>query len=153
MYRKGVSALIINRNQEFLLVNLVSFEDKYFAIPGGGAEEGETLEDASYREIEEELGIEKKSLEYIGKGDTPLFFKFKEITMNRNGKEYEGSERHFFGFSFIGSNDEIRLQENEVRSYKWVPFNELGKYLLFDDQLEETSEKIREIFISVISKV
>jgi ADP-ribose pyrophosphatase YjhB (NUDIX family) len=50
MYRKGVSALIINKNDEFLLVNLKSFEEKYFAIPGGGVEQGETLEDAVYRE-------------------------------------------------------------------------------------------------------
>ena len=39
MYRKGVSALIINGKQEFLVVNLKSFEDKYFSIPGGGIEE------------------------------------------------------------------------------------------------------------------
>lgn len=51
MHRKGVSALIINQNQEFLLVNLNSFEDKYFAIPGGGQEDGESLEDTVYREI------------------------------------------------------------------------------------------------------
>ena len=39
MYRKGVSALIMNKNKELLLVNLMSFEEKYFAIPGGGLEE------------------------------------------------------------------------------------------------------------------
>ncbi len=148
MYRKGVSALIINKNKEFLLVNLVSFEDKYFAIPGGGVEEGETLEDAVYREIQEELGIERKSLEYVDKSDLPVSFKFKVIKMNREGKEYEGSERHFFGFCFVGNNNEIKPQENEVNSYKWVPFTELNKYLLFDNQLEETSEKMIEIFPS-----
>lgn len=41
MYRKGVSSLIINSKQEFLLVNLQSFKEIYFAIPGGGLEEGE----------------------------------------------------------------------------------------------------------------
>ncbi len=102
MYRKGVSALIINKNQEFLLVNLISFEDKYFAIPGGGLEENETLEDAVYREIQEELGIGKKSLQFVGKNDATITFKFKVIKMTREGKEYEGSERYFFGFNFFG---------------------------------------------------
>jgi ADP-ribose pyrophosphatase YjhB (NUDIX family) len=51
MYRKGVAALIINDNQELLLVNLISFEEKYFAIHGGGSEKGESLEDTVYREI------------------------------------------------------------------------------------------------------
>ncbi len=146
MYRKGVAALIINNNQEFLLVNLLSFEEKYFAIPGGGSEEGESLEDTVYREIKEELGIEKESLELIGKSENPLQFKFKEIKLSREGIEYEGSEKNFFGFKFIGDDSEIKVQEDEVRSYKWATFPELKNYLLFDNQLEDTKEKIWEIF-------
>jgi ADP-ribose pyrophosphatase YjhB (NUDIX family) len=78
MYRKGVSAIIINKKDEFLLVNLESFEDRYFAIPGGGVEQGETLENVVYREISEELNIEKKSLQFIGQSNisqkTPKLF-------------------------------------------------------------------------------
>ena len=150
MFRKGVSALIINKKQEFLLVNLESFEPQFFAIPGGGLEGGESLEDAAYREIEEEVGINKKSLEFIGQCKEPLQFKFKTIKLHRDGKEYEGSERYFFGFRFIGADDEIKLQELEVRACKWVQFNDLKDYLLFDNQLEETSEKLIELFPSIV---
>ena len=146
MYRKGVSALIVNNNNEFLLVNLESFENKYFAIPGGGVEQGETLENAVYREIYEELGIGKKSLQFIGQSNIPIRFKFKVIKMTRDDKNYEGSERYFFGFRFVGSDNEIKLQEGEVRTYKWIPFVQLKDYLLFDDQLKDTQEKIKEIF-------
>lgn len=146
MYRKGVSALIVNSKDEFLLVNLESFENKYFAIPGGGVEQGETLEDAVYREIYEELGIEKKSLRFVGQSNIPISFKFKVIKMTRAGKNYEGSERYFFGFRFVGSGNEIKPKDGEVRSYKWVSFAELKDRLLFDDQLRDTQEKIKEIF-------
>jgi len=146
MYRKGVAALIINDRNEFLLVNLESFENKYFAIPGGGIESGESLEEAVYREIKEELDLKRSSLQLVGQSQTPLRFKFKVITMNRDGKTYEGSERHFFGFRLVGPDDQIQLKDGEVRAYRWVPFAELKDYLLFDDQLEETSAKIREIF-------
>ena len=146
MYRKGVSALIVNDKEEFLLVNLESFEEKFFAIPGGGLDKGETLEDAVYREIEEELGIKKQSLIFLGKSLKPVIFTFKEIKLNRDGVEYKGSKRHFFGFRFVGSKNEIKLQENEVRAYKWVTYNNLKDYLLFDNQLDETIEKIKEIF-------
>ena len=146
MYRKGVSALIVNNKNEFLLVNLESFENKFFAVPGGGVEQGETLEDAVYREIYEELGIGKKTLQFIGQSNIPIKFKFKVIKMTRDGKNYEGSERYFFGFRFVGSDNEINLQEGEVRAYKWIPFVQLKDYLLFDNQLQETLEKIAEIF-------
>jgi len=147
MYRKGVSALISNKKEEFLLVNLESFEEKYFAVPGGGLEEDETLEDAVYREVHEELGLDKDVLEYVGESIHPLRFTFKVIKMNRDGKDYVGSERHFFGFRFIGEDNQIKLQKGEVRAFRWVPFAELDKYLLFDNQLQDTIDKITEIFL------
>lgn len=145
MYRKGVSAIIKNKNNEFLLLNLNSFEERYFAIPGGGVEEGESLEEAVYREIKEELGISKKSLEIKGKCEVPLQFVFKTPKINSKGEEYVGSERYFFGFSFSGEENEIVLQEEEVRIYKWVAFEDLGKYLLFEGQLEDTMGKIKDL--------
>ena len=146
MYRKGVSALIVNEKNEFLSVNLESFEDKYFAIPGGGVEQGEKLQDAVYRELNEELGIKEKHIQIVGQSDIPVRFKFKEIKLNRDGVEYKGSERYFFGFRFVGEESEIKPKKGEVRSYKWVTYNNLEEYLLFDNQLQETLEKIKEIF-------
>lgn len=144
MYRKGVSAIIKNKNNEFLLVNLNSFEDKFFAIPGGGVEDGESLEEAVYREIKEELGIFEKSLVRKGKSEIPLRFIFKTPKINSKGEEYIGSERYFFGFSFIGEDNEILLQKEEVRAYKWVAFEDLGTYLLFEGQLDDTVGKIKD---------
>ena len=146
MYRKGVSALIINKKNEFLLVNLKSFETHFFAVPGGGIEGNETLEDAVYREIEEELGIHKHTLEIMGKSTHPLRYEFKTQKLQRAGVVYDGSERHFFGFRFIGNQQDIRVQESEVRSYRWIRKEDLSKYLLFEHQCKDTEEKIQEIF-------
>ncbi len=146
MYRKGVSALITNSKNEFLLVNLISFEEKYFAIPGGGVEDGESLEDAVYREIKEELGIDRSFLELIGASNESLKITFKTPKINKLGITYLGSERFFFAFKFTGSDNEIKLDEDEVRFYKWVSFPYLNKYLLFDNQLEDTVNKIKELF-------
>lgn len=150
IFRKGVSALILNEHEEFLIVNLESFETRFFAIPGGGLDQGETLEQAAYREVEEELGIPKTSLELIKVGEKPIQIRFKTKKLQRDGVEYDGSERYFFGFRFTGNESEIVPQEGEVRSYKWVAFQDLKDYLLFDGQLEETTEKIAEFFPFVI---
>jgi putative (di)nucleoside polyphosphate hydrolase len=153
MYRTGVSALIVNSHNELLLVNLESFEEKYFAIPGGGLDEGETLENAVYREVEEELAITKENLELVGKSDIPLRFLFKQIVLARDGREYVGQERHFFGFRFTGNDSMITARAGEVRSYIWVPMPSLGDYLLFDNQLHDTVEKIAEIFPQLVEKL
>ncbi len=53
MYRVGVAAIILNKSNQILTVNLVSFDEIYYAIPGGGLENGESLKDALLREIKE----------------------------------------------------------------------------------------------------
>lgn len=146
MYRKGVSALIQNNKKEFLIVNLMSFDPNYYAVPGGGIENGESMEDAVYREIKEELGISKHLLKLVGKNDKPLRFEFKEIKLNRDGNSYSGSERYFFAFSFLGTNSDIRLNEEEVRDYKWVRFDNLKNFLLFENQLQDTLQMINKLF-------
>jgi putative (di)nucleoside polyphosphate hydrolase len=146
MYRKGISVLIVNTKNEFLLVNLVSFEERYYAIPGGGIEIGETLKDAAYREIKEELYIDATSLELVGESTNSLKTTFKSPKIDKQGKEYIGSERYFFAFRFKGSDDEIQLAKDEVRAYRWVSFSDLDQFLLFDNQLQDTVEKIKELF-------
>lgn len=146
IFRKGVSALILNKNQEVLLVNLRSFETKFYAVPGGGIEAGETLDDAAYREIKEELGISKKLLESVGMSTSPIKLLFKTGKLKRDGVEYDGMERFFFGFHFLGKDDYITLQSDEIRGYKWVTFSNLKDHLLFENQLEDTTEKLLELF-------
>ena len=152
MFRQGVSALIANSRNEFLVVNLVSFEPRFFAVPGGGMEPGETRKEAVYRELEEELGIRPEQLELIGQSDTPVRFRFQVIKMNRDGQEYQGSERYFFGFRLSEEDDEIKPNREEVRSYRWVSFGSLKHYLLFDGQLTDTTAKLLELFPAVSSE-
>ncbi len=121
MYRKGISA------------------------PGGGIEGSETLEEAAYREIGEELGINNSLLELIGHSINPIYLKFKTKKLTRDSIEYDGMERYFFGFKFVGDNNNIKLQEAEIRSFKWVKYEDLKDFLLFDGQLQDTEKKIEEI--------
>lgn len=145
-YRKGVSALIINKNNEVLIVNLQSFATHFFAIPGGGVDADEELIDAAYREINEELGIKKEQLEFIKSSDESIKVNYKEKKITRDGIKYDGMERFFFGFRFIGEYSDIVLRPEEVRMYKWVSLPDLKDYLLFDNQLEETTVKLLELF-------
>lgn len=152
LLRKGVSGFILNKKGELLLVNLHSFETKFYTIPGGGIDQGETLEDAVYREIREELGITKVSLNFTGICKDSIKLIFKTIKLQRDGVVYTGMERFCFGFHFTGNDTEIILQAEEVRAFKWVAIKDLADYLLFDNQLEDTTSKLLELFPSLNEK-
>lgn len=145
MFRKGTAAIIINNNKEFLLVNLETFEENNFAIPGGGQDPNESLLECAYREIKEELNIDKVDLEYVSESTNPLKFYFRSSQV-RGGVEYIGSERHYFGFKFTGKDSDIIPMPSEVRSYKWVKYEDLKNYLPFEQQLKDTQIRIAEIF-------
>jgi ADP-ribose pyrophosphatase YjhB (NUDIX family) len=58
--KNPVDLLIINEQNQLLLVKREESENNfknYWSIPGGGAEDGETLEDTLFREIKEELVV------------------------------------------------------------------------------------------------
>ncbi len=148
-YRKGSAALVVNSRNEFLLVNLESFEDKCFTVAGGGQNSGELLLETVYRELKEELNISQGDLEFVGECKKPVVFYFSEPTI-KEGVEYTGSEKFYFGFRFIGDENNIFPNDGEVRSCKWVKYEELKNHLLFgSSHLSDTLERIDELFPSV----
>lgn len=70
--RNSAKALII-RDGNLLAIKYADSGGEYYALPGGGQQHGETLEEALHRECYEELGVQVRNLglrfirEYIGK--------------------------------------------------------------------------------------
>ena len=52
-----VRGILIESN-EIILIKRVKPTENYYVFPGGGVEEGESLEEALRREMKEELGVE-----------------------------------------------------------------------------------------------
>ena len=57
---KERAGVVIVRNGRLALIERHRAGQHYFAIPGGGVEKGETIEEAAQREAEEELGVDIK---------------------------------------------------------------------------------------------
>ena len=57
-YRKGVNAVVVDSNNNFLIVQKQAYGDNQWDFPGGGLDDDETLEIGILRELKEELGTD-----------------------------------------------------------------------------------------------
>ena len=62
MARKAIMAYIL-RDEKVLVVKKIG--NDFWEYPQGGVEENETKEDAFYREMKEELNLDKKDFEKV----------------------------------------------------------------------------------------
>jgi len=147
-YRDKSLGIIIDKDKNFLLVQLHSYGENDWNFPGGGIEDGESPEKALLRELSEELGSKKfkilakskKQIEY----DWPDFIIVKDIK-KRNGKTFRGQRQNIFLVEFSGNKDDIKPDPGEIQQIKWVRKDELNDYLNFPSQKELVSEVLKEL--------
>ena len=106
MNKRISSRAIIIDNNELLVMFRRKIKDneikEYYAIPGGGKEENETLEENVIRELKEEFSVNIKILGYLGK------------------KEYDNAIEHFFNCSIISGTPTLggeELERNTKENY------------------------------------
>lgn len=149
-YRQGTVAYILNKENKILLVQKNIFKRNEWDGPGGGIDEGETADETIIRELKEELGSNKfkiiKCSQNIDKYNWP-----KEIIEKRfleHGKTYKGQIRKQYLVEFFGEDEEIKIQEEEIRKYEWVEIKDLEKYLVFPGYFEKVKKVLEEFGIN-----
>jgi len=149
-YRQSTIALALNKDNKILIIQKQSFDFDKWDFPGGGIDGNERADEALLRELKEELNSDKFIIEKVGK-ELDKYEWSEEYIIKRfkkDGKFYRGQERTRFLVKFSGEENEIKIQEEEIRKFKWVKIGELEKYLVFPGQFDKIKKVMEEFGIS-----
>ena len=86
---------------------------KYYAIPGGHKEDGETLEGTVIRELNEELGIDIEIVRFLGKMD------------EGNSENYYYECRKIKGEPILGGEELERNSKDNYYEFRYLPLDKL----------------------------
>ncbi len=133
---------ILVENGKILLVHRIKNVDgvkkEYYVTPGGGMEENETIEEATKRELKEEIGIDIELIK-----DNPLFTLEEE-----NGTQYFSLIKRINGTIGTGTGPEFTSQEYASRGVylvEMVPIKDI-----IDGQINMVPEVIKNKFIELV---
>lgn len=148
-YRKGVGALLINNEGLTYLFQRVDFPESWQSVEGGVDNNEEALE-AVYREIKEEIGIDKEKLELIT--ETKNFIKYN-FPNNQKRENFIGQEKKFFLFKFSGNVEDFSYkttnEQQEFQNYKLVSKDKIIDFIpqfkkdLYNSILQEFNNFIK----------
>lgn len=122
IFRKGIGAIILNPEGKIIAFQRNDYKSNWQS-PEGGLEDGETELEGIYRELNEEVGINKKDVILLNQ--TKNFLKYVFTHKNKYGQD--GQEKKFFlfklkdnNFKFIFDNkkDEIEFCNSKIVSGK-----------------------------------
>ena len=150
-YRKGFNAIIIDKNNKFLLVQKNAYKENEWNFLGGGREEGETLEQNLFRELKEELGADSTDFEMIGTSSHKIEYDYPpELAPKINGGKYRGQSYEQVILRFIGDKEKLVFTRDEFKDHTWVEASELIRHFVFPNQYENHKKAIDGLLPSMI---
>ena len=117
--KKCVGVVLYNDEGKIFLMSSPKW--KWWVVPGGRIEEGETGEQCLRREIREELQIEISDIVFVGEIIKPPSPDFKDPTMTF----------HFFDYIAKASQTQI-VPNHEISEYGWFTIEEAFRLPLMD---------------------
>lgn len=125
-YRPCVGIMLINAAGRVFVGNRIDVDGDHWQMPQGGIDEGETAEQAAWRELVEEVGTDKAELLAESRGwlsyDLP-----PDLSRRIWRGRFRGQTQRWFAFRFTGEDRDIDLEAHkaEFEAWRWANVSEL----------------------------
>ncbi|MEM9081034.1 MAG: RNA pyrophosphohydrolase [Verrucomicrobiota bacterium] len=120
-YRPNVALLLTNERGEVLVCERMKVRGAW-QFPQGGVDEGETLEEALKREVQEEIGLGPETYDIIEMKGGYRYVYPPEIKVKKRKGWFDGQEQTYFRCLLQDETAEINVEQKprEFRAAKWI---------------------------------
>lgn len=123
-YRENVGIILNNRRGKVLWARRIGQDAWQF--PQGGILENESPEEAMYRELHEEIGLQASDVTVVGRTQNWLRYRLPKKYIRRKSKPLcIGQKQIWFLLELIGDESRVRLdcsEQPEFDSWCWVNY-------------------------------
>ena len=128
-YRPNVAIVIVNgRNQVFWGKRI---REHSWQFPQGGINPGETPEQAMYRELREEVGLEPQHVKVLGRTREWLRYEVPQHWIKREWRgSYRGQKQIWYLLRLVGRDNDVSLRASEHPEFDawrwheyWIPLD------------------------------
>ena len=141
--RNRAGGILIDNGKLLLMHRIKTVDGKtreYYVVPGGGIEEGETLEDATKRELKEEIGIDVELL-----SGNPLLSLKEE-----RGTQYFTLVKRIKGEIGTGTGPEFTDESYANKGFYGVEMIDIKD--IINGTINMVPKEIKEEFIDIVKK-
>ena len=138
-YRPCVGVMLVNDEGKVFVGKRIDTRGDpkagdWWQMPQGGVDEGEDLEAAVFRELEEETGIKASHATILAKTSEPIRYDLPPDLLGKLWKgKYRGQEQIWFLMRFSGSDEDVNLEAHdpaEFCAWKWTPAETLPDVII-----------------------
>jgi len=149
-YRPCVGIFLFNADKKIFVGERLDNPGSW-QMPQGGINDGETIEDAAFREMREETGTSSAKLIRIS--DTVYTYDLPHHLLGKLWQgRYKGQEQRWAALEFTGEEREITLYDGvhpEFMNYQWVDIDHVCDYIVPFKQ--ETYQSVLDEFKDLVS--
>lgn len=130
-YRKCVGIMLLNKEKKVFVGQRIDNRSDAWQMPQGGIEEGEDVEKAVLRELEEEIGT--ANIKIIDKAQGWYSYDIPDFLIPKFwGGKYRGQTQMWFLAHYLGEDSDINIntKEPEFSAWQWAEHSTLPNIIV-----------------------